>query len=571
MKLKLLNIFSNSLKGIKNSIKRFPITMIYAGLLCVFGLIYINNGNYSTEYLPSMIEALGFGLIMSLAIGVFIETKKGKYMKKTILLYGVHGICVFLLYRFLQSETHYKIGETYVAIILLSILMAGFIGRLSNPKDYETYVAKILESAFIGFINCLLLLLGLFFILFTLSSLFSIYIHGEIYGYIYTIIFILMFTALFISRYPRHDDDFQNLKLAEVGEKLYSYILVPLILVYTLILYAFFIKILFTRTWPNGIVSHLVLWYSMVGVFVLFFTKSVVQDNKILKFFRKYYPRLNLVNVVLMFYALYVRISSYGFTVNRYLVLMGAIWVLLMDLYYILKEDEKNIIVPISISAFIVISILSPINAFKTSIRSQNKRMEDLFLRTGVLQDGNLIEEGLKNLSDEDKMSLASSFNYLNYNFGIESIKLPNDSDASKRTAIKDMNFSEYNSDYNSISYVYYINESNFYTVEDYKYMVKLNSWNTEEINLGELGIKLDLDYLLTIRETEEHSINLETSLNEKFDLINISNDKQIEFEETINGREIKIIISRLNGQYKMEDTNKYVSLSSLEGLILIK
>ena len=80
----------------------------------------------------------------------------------------------------------------------------------------------------------------------------------------------------------------------------------------------------------------------------------------------------------MMFFAIYLRISEYGLTENRYIVIAGGLWVFLSLIYYIFYREKSNITVPIFLAAIILITGIGPASATSLSLRSQNARFEKL-------------------------------------------------------------------------------------------------------------------------------------------------------------------------------------------------
>lgn len=96
------------------------------------------------------------------------------------------------------------------------------------------------------------------------------------------------------------------------------------------ILYIYFIQSLVTLEWPKGTVSHLVLWYSAFSAVVLFLLYPLVQENKYIRLFFTWFPKLALPAILVMFAAIGIRIHAYGVTENRYFVVALGLWVFVM-------------------------------------------------------------------------------------------------------------------------------------------------------------------------------------------------------------------------------------------------
>ena len=71
---------------------------------------------------------------------------------------------------------------------------------------------------------------------------------------------------------------FEKFSASKLFKVLMVYILMPLLLAYTAVVYAYLIMIMFNN-WqmPGGIVGNLVLWYGLVGIWVLFLSKEYLK------------------------------------------------------------------------------------------------------------------------------------------------------------------------------------------------------------------------------------------------------------------------------------------------------
>ncbi|MFZ7131862.1 MAG: DUF4153 domain-containing protein [Eubacteriales bacterium] len=119
-----------------------------------------------------------------------------------------------------------------------------------------------------------------------------------------------------------------------------NYIVIPLITVYTFILYAYFLKILVTWQWPQGLVSHLVLWYACIGVGVLFLITPLLQKNFFNHLFKMIFSKGILPLLVMMFISIGLRVQQYGITENRYFVILLGLWVTGIMIYFALRKNK---------------------------------------------------------------------------------------------------------------------------------------------------------------------------------------------------------------------------------------
>lgn len=73
--------------------------------------------------------------------------------------------------------------------------------------------------------------------------------------------------------------------------------------------------------WPNGEVTWMVIGFSIFGYLLYIFSHSL-EKRPFLQAFRKYFPFVVLPQILMLFYAIYLRIAQYDITINRYFVVV---------------------------------------------------------------------------------------------------------------------------------------------------------------------------------------------------------------------------------------------------------
>ncbi|NLC51128.1 MAG: DUF4153 domain-containing protein, partial [Firmicutes bacterium] len=263
-------------------------------------------------------------------------------------------------------------------------------------------------------------------ILFTINTLFAADIPNEVYLDLWLIVAGIFAPACFLAGFPAYGEDNKNDEYPKFLQGLLLYIVMPLLSVYTAILYIYFLKIIITRFWPAGIVSHLVLWYSLVSTVVIFFSYLLKEKNTRARLFIAYFPKLILPLMIMMFAAMGIRISAYGITENRYFVLIGGLWTTGCMLYYALKRDAMNIKIVLSLALVAVFAVSGPWSAYSVSKYSQNMQMKKLLLRNNMLVDGEIVPSA--EIPQSDKVSISSIVQYFERNHNLNELHvLPQD------------------------------------------------------------------------------------------------------------------------------------------------
>ena len=176
-------------------------------------------------------------------------------------------------------------------------------------------------------------------------------------------------------------------------EVLVKYILIPLVILYLAILYAYSAKIVIQWELPKGWVSYLVIALSFLGYIIQVIINPIQKNLKswtINKFYPWFYFLLIPLNV-LLFVAILRRITDYGITENRYFVIAIAIWNVGILAYLLLSRKKALKVIPISLFVITLLSSIGFWSAFKVSENSQVNQFNSLF--TSVKNKNNTATE----------------------------------------------------------------------------------------------------------------------------------------------------------------------------------
>lgn len=578
--MKIVGIIKSTLVNIKKSFERFPISIILSTLLAVLLIYTIETSpelhSDTRDNLTRLNMVIGLGIPMSMFISLLGE----RFSKKVENIgYAIGGVFLILYYNYLIPEFDMVEMTRYMGTMLLFIIVCFYALKIKYDHDYEAFVIKVFSGVFITILYAAVLYIGLAAILFTIENLFEVNFINNIYLYIWILVVFVFGISLFLSKVPVKDENFESYEYSKSLKVLLLYIVIPLISVYTIILYAYFIKILVTWEWPKGLVSHLVLWYSAISVGVIFLLTPILEENKLAKGFKFFFPKFILPILLMMFASIGQRINQYGITENRYYVVLLGIWVFFTMVYFSVKKPLKNTIIPISLSVFVLLSIYGPINSYNISIMSQNKRLESILAKNTMLVNGNIVKN--QNVDKEIQYEISNIIDYFYSNHDLDDIKVFTDD--FKLDDTKELLGFEYNplsigtDDMNYFSY--YIDLYDVVIdIREYEYSVNMSSWRNELIPIDEMEISIDPDnYILSISEANNELISVDIiELAEKvhknsIDKVHyktIENIEDMTFDIEKDNINIRIIFNSINGD--IDANNEKTNLSSTEFLLLI-
>ena len=407
--------FKNLFPDMKKGIGRFPVTVVFSLILFIVAIFTIESDFYILPeedlWIKYLIIAIPLSASVELVREKYLENKRSNFFRIT----SFFGIFLFIFLLKIFFKNHFATETINItATILIFYVLFYLIPIIYRNEDKEKYLQSVVGNQMITIGFSIVLFLGLSAIVGTIDVL-LINLPNTIYFDNFVFSASIFGVAFFVSRLKRKDESLKDYNLPKIVEVLICYILIPLILIYTAILYLYFVKIIFTLKMPKGIVSHLVLWYTTFSLFIIIMATPITYKNKFAKFYKKYFPLISIPLILLALFSINERIFQYGVTENRYLVVILILW-LLFNMIFIIKADVKWVL--ISFIFAVLVAIFSPFNLINVSINSQNKRLERILKKNGIIQNKKFINKN-NELSQRTKNEIMSIIDYF-YNNALE-------------------------------------------------------------------------------------------------------------------------------------------------------
>lgn len=262
-------------------------------------------------------------------------------------------------------------------------------------------------------------------ILFTITTLFNVEFSDSFYSHFYTSLGIFtqpLFFLVFQQRQAKSE-----MTLNRIFEILVNFVLAPALMIFTVLLYAYVVQIIFEGVLPKGMLANITLPYLLggLGVYAL---RSICAKARWETFF-KFYPYLAIVPIVLLWLAIDRRISAYAWTEQRiYLVALATAITIAYAILTVPKIRQYRLI-----SAVVMVAIFSMtwvVKPKEIAYQSQTERFEQLLTKlnlsdsSGKIRDDVDFIERLENMpkSDlKDWKELDSVSDYLLYSIELDS------------------------------------------------------------------------------------------------------------------------------------------------------
>ena len=415
------------LSHFKSGFERFPITIILTFMHFITGIYIAEVRNFqSDEFIE--INLLLFGSIFITGMCEIIR-EKYFYEKNRWLVRGIYSFITLVLsiifyVDYLQTNDYNNFK--FWALIPISIILFVLIPIL-NKENKEKYLQSEFSDFVITYIFAAVLFVGIAIVLTTVSYLFfssnndfffrlttySFWFIAEVFG-----------ASLFLSLLKKPDDDLENYKFPSIFNLLIKFVIIPLIVIYTGVLYIYMAKTVISMQLPKGLISHLVLWYTAFSVIIMILITPFTQKDKFLGNFKKYFPYFSIPLIFASLFALFQRIYQYGITEKRYYVLILIFWLLFCMILFIRKMNITGIF--ISLIACVVIAVYTPFSAKSVSNFSQKERLKRMLVKYGALKDGK-ISKITQKLTNRQGSQIHTTIQYISSNSNIQKLNFKNE------------------------------------------------------------------------------------------------------------------------------------------------
>ena len=524
--MKLKKLFWNR----TNAIETFPVSHILLIILTIIWILQV-EGIIDLDS-SDLIFALILAFIISCYGPLFLIHSKTKNKNLINRILQIWSIILWWLYYVLLhnidlDDLNYSESLLYVWLLPLALLWIPLIIALLHRKS-ESKIRFSWTSLFIaivfGWIAWSIVRWWISGALASIEALFDVNIDSDLYADIWFISEILLAWSFVFNYYLTLTEEINKksdyeIKPSRLRRIFWSFIFLPLALIYLAIFWAYGIKILITWIRPKWIIVRLWIWYFalwIISSYLIYPDKTKIHEiiNKIL------YVSFILISFM-MIWAIAKRINQYWITINRCFVCYIIAFIIIFSALSLIftKKRLLTFVSTLWILAFIAV-YGRPINANNISFNSQVNRLEALLSKESISLP--LTEWALKDTSEESTKTIMWTLDWLMENYNKDKIinKIINfeykDTYRSSRYDIREFlgvntDYDYYYPTYKYRSYRQYGKENHSIDVTWYSKVLyfaksysKMNDF-TLNIQVDDQEYKVDLtDYLEELKEKSD-------------------------------------------------------------------
>ena len=414
--------------GIVSAIANYPLVIIMAVALGAesIWLIHHEETDLFDEALPWML-AQGMGISLFFALHTVSRYRKlSRAVTGGILALGI-GVLYLIGYHFDYMMSMAREETMVLEVIgyaLASHLLVAFLPffRKNTLNGFWQYNKSLFLRAFTTILYTGVLFAGLSGAIAAIQELFDVEFTGKIFAYLWFVMAFPVSALIFCAGVPLADDidALESSSDLPSGLRLFvQFVLLPLVVVYLCILYAYMGKIILSWTLPQGWVTILIMAFSVIGMLAMLLVHPFQQltEHAWIKVITKNYYRSLLPLLVLQYVAIFTRISDYGFTSARWAVVAITAWLTFITVYKVFFKGKNIILIPYTLCAVAILFLIGPLSHRSISVWSQTAKINRLVKTLNLIDAKGKLKVYKANTTTDSLMGeIYSATRYLNRN-----------------------------------------------------------------------------------------------------------------------------------------------------------
>ena len=305
----------------------------------------------------------------------------------------------------------------------LLVAFLPFVG-VAGENGFWQYNRTLFLRFLVSALFSAVLYIGLALALAALDQLFGVNVEGETYVRLLFVIAFVFNTWFFLGGVPADPVALEEREEYPAGLRVFTqFVLIPLVAVYLLILTAYLGRVLATRTWPSGWIGWLVSSVAVAGTLALLLVHPLREREGLgwINAYGRWFFVVLLPSVGMLLAATLQRVGQYGFTERRYFLLVLALYLGGIAIFYGVTGSRRIRWIPMVLALVAFGTLAGPWSAYAVSRRSQLGRVRMVLARNGMLADG-VARPSTGAVGEEDRGEISGALDYLIETHGPRSI-----------------------------------------------------------------------------------------------------------------------------------------------------
>ena len=265
----------------------------------------------------------------------------------------------------------YGFGFTYV---LAGILLLVSVRRMDN-RSFAAHALHVVTQLFFGLVIAGIITAALLAIFASFFYIFGIKEPDNFYIYLWEFVWFFIAPQVCCTLITQGEDEVNE--PARVLQLILNFILSPAIIIYTVILYAYFIRIVLEWDLPKGGVAWMVMGFvtvAMAGRLMQYVLKQHYYD-----WFYRNFTWIAIPPLILYWIGSIYRIRLYSFTESRFYLMIAGVLMTLFVLMLLWKRSRRFQLMALIFGAAIILFTYIPgISAKSIGLNCQKSRLHQM-------------------------------------------------------------------------------------------------------------------------------------------------------------------------------------------------
>lgn len=363
----------DGVKALLRNVRNFPVEALL-GITC-FALYCVDSSFRPDEAVVGIDGVLALSPLFYVLAYCCNRLCTGRFRCIYYLSYAF--FVPFLFVDLSLSLSSWGYGFTLLFSFFLLLIVCGRKENALFARDVLTTVVNLFVSFIVGYIlyfTVLAIYTSVIYI-FGLSSSFDFW---EYWFMIVQLVFIPLLFCISQQLFGRTSRDVSGFVKVVI-----NFILSPAVIVYTAILYVYFIRIAFLWELPKGGIAYMVLAFVIVSLAGRM--SQLVLERRYYDWFYNRFSIISLLPLTIFWIGTIERICTYGFTDSRvYLLLAGVLMTLYMLLLLFRQLSEYRLMLIVASVGIAVFTFVPGISARSIGISSQLHRLQNYARQLGI-------------------------------------------------------------------------------------------------------------------------------------------------------------------------------------------
>lgn len=352
---------------------RYPVEIVMSITFFILAEVVTYFYNYGSDNkLWAVLPYFPITLFVSYACNCFFKDGKRR------LIYYLSILTIAPLFVINMEPYVMSVGYGF-GLLLSAFLLLVCKGAKSNEEfaaNFVTIIIDLLVTALVGLVAGI----AISAIWGTISYIFGI--GKDLFKYIWEIEAFLIVPLTFLYLQMKHQNGWET-TVPQFIKIVINYIICPAVIIYTVILYVYAVKILIAWELPLGGLALMIMIFYIVALMARMM--QTIAPMKLYDWYFKYFSYISVPLLVLFWVGILYRIEAYSFTQSRvYLVAAGALMTFCSVMLLSSRAGNYRLITILASALIIVLTYIPGISAKSIGVICQENRLEELMTQLNI-------------------------------------------------------------------------------------------------------------------------------------------------------------------------------------------